>query len=388
MTFPQPNSTAIEHSNRLSELIQQDIQQKNGYISFARYMELALYSPGLGYYSAGAQKFGPQGDFVTAPELSPLFAQCIARQCQQVLNDLKENGDILEFGAGSGVLASDLLLELETLSSLPKHYFILETSADLRERQQTLLKTKCPHLFSRVAWLDQLPTEKISGVILANEVADALPTHCFSIENQQARERCVTWSKHQFIWKSTEPTTPALSEKISFLQQEYSLENGYTSEINLLAPAWINTLADTLNTGLILLFDYGYGEREYYHPDRHQGTLMCYYQHHKHSDPFLFPGLQDITAHVNFTSIIEAGMQAGLSLGGYTTQAAFLIACGLSDLTRQKKLSDKETFRQNQVIKTLTLPSQMGEAIKVMGLTKNWNNPLIGLSLHNRSRDL
>lgn len=387
MKIPQPDMHAIEHSQRLSRLIQAEIQQHLGFISFARFMELALYAPGLGYYSAGTHKFGKGGDFITAPELSPLFAKCLARQCQQVLSTLK-TGDILEFGAGSGVLAKDLLLELEQLNSLPTHYFILETSADLRTRQATLLQQHCPHLLSRIIWLDALPSEPITGIILANEVMDALPTHCFQLQDSVLHERCVTWENEHFAWKLTKPTTPELDAAFARIQTECEIENGYGSEINLLHSPWIHSLAHTLKQGLILLLDYGYSTREYYRPDRNQGTLMCYYQHHKHSDPFFAVGLQDITAHVDFTQIAESGLAAGLTLAGYTTQAGFLLGCGLTGIADAADLSETERFQQNQAIKTLTLPSQMGETIKVMGLTKDIMMPFLGFSLYDRRRDL
>lgn len=386
MKLPIPDSFAKAQSEKLISLIRQEIQRENS-ISFARFMELALYAPGLGYYSAGAHKLGAQGDFITAPELSPLFAQCIARQCQEVLMNL-EAGSILELGAGSGVLARDLLLELEKLQSLPEHYYILETSADLRERQQTLLKSSCPHLFSHIIWLDQLPTEAINGIILANEVLDALPIHCFRTEEGSIYERNVTWENDTFTWKLTPPSTDELKERAGKIHQQHELADNYESEINIILPYWIKSIANTLKKGVFLIFDYGYGEREYYHPDRTHGTLMCYYQHHKHSDPFILPGLQDITAHVDFTAVVDSALAAGFSFRGYTTQASFLMACGLLQLCDTEKLSEVEAFRQNQIIKTLTLPSQMGEAIKVMALSKEIDFPLIGFSLHDRSRDL
>jgi SAM-dependent MidA family methyltransferase len=387
MKLPLPDPIAQAHSEKLSSLIQDEIQAQE-FISFARFMELALYAPGLGYYSAGAHKLGAKGDFTTAPEMTPLFAQCLAHQCQEVLSKLDE-GDILELGAGSGVLARDLLQELERLNSLPKRYLILETSADLRERQQALLKTSCPHLFSRIHWLDSLPNEKITGMIIANEVLDALPVHCFQIENQQVRERCVTTEQGQFTWKVTAPLSNELTTLVNEIQAECPLDDGYESEANLLLSGWINGIADTLKEGVILFFDYGYGRREYYHPDRSQGTLMCYYQHHKHSDPFQLVGLQDITAHVDFTQVADSAIKAGLSLKGYTTQSAFLLACGLLNLAKTADTLDEiRLYQQNQAIKTLTLPSQMGEAVKVIALGKAFTPPLVGFSLHNRIRDL
>ncbi len=390
MKRPLPSPAAQAHSKQLADLIQQEIQAHE-FISFARFMELALYAPGLGYYSAGNYKLGPKGDFLTAPEISPLFAHCLAQQCQQVLQQL-DGSDILEIGAGSGVLAKDLLLELERLDCLPEHYFILETSADLRERQQSLLKISCPQLFSRIIWLDTLPHKKIRGMIIANEVLDALPTHCFCIENNRIREKCVTGKNNQFTWLTTEPTLPELTHELTEIQQACPLPEGYESELNLMLSPWVTAIANSIEQGILLFFDYGYGQNEYYHPDRRQGTLMCYYQHQKHSDPFQLIGLQDITAHVNFTAVADSALKAGLTLGGYTTQAAFLLACGL--IERAHALDDTQAsneiaiFKQNQAIKTLTLPTQMGESIKVIGLQKNIITPLLGFSLHSRLRDL
>ncbi len=373
-------------SNALIAHIRREIEQAEGYISFARFMELALYAPGLGYYSAGAHKFGKNGDFVTAPEISPLFAKCLAKQCQQILMALGK-GDFLELGAGSGRFAKDILLELEQLKKLPEHYFILEVSADLRERQQQLLQTECPHLFSRVQWLDSFP-QKMSGIIFANEVLDAMPVHCFRIDEKGIKERCVAWNNDTFMWHIADPTTPELTQRIQIIQQECALNIGYESEINLMLPAWINTLADSLTRGAILFFDYGYGRREYYHPDRSMGTLMCHHQHQRHANPFAFVGLQDITAHVDFTQVAENAVDAHLSLAGYTTQASFLLGCGLMELASQSSLSEKDLYLQNQAIKTLTLPSQMGELVKVMALNKDLESNWIGFSLYRRERDL
>jgi SAM-dependent MidA family methyltransferase len=384
MKTPLSESLMKAHSEQLIQLIKHEILTGKKYISFAQFMQLALYAPGLGYYSAGAHKLGKQGDFITSPEISPLFAQCLATQCQQILHAMG-GGDILELGAGTGKLAKELLLTLEKSNTLPNRYLILEVSADLRERQQTLLKNECPHLFSRIHWLDTL--EEISGIIIANEVLDALPVNCFQIENNKIVERSVAWQDNQFIWELTEPST-TLSNAVELIQTECDLPNHYQSEINLLLPAWLTSIENTLKQGVLLFFDYGYGCREYYHPDRSQGTLMCYYQHQKQTDPFAFIGLQDITAHVNFTQVVETAMTAGLRLGGYTTQAAFLFACGLLELADNPSLSAIDQALQNRAIKTLTLPSEMGEAIKVMGLLKNMDLSLTGFSLHDRRRDL
>lgn len=369
-------------SSTMTDIIQEEIRKAGGHISFARFMELALYAPDVGYYTSHSNPFGKSGDFITAPEISPLFSRCIAQQAQQVLTAL-EGGNILELGAGSGIFAKDFLLELEKLKSLPQHYFIFEISPTLRKQQYQFLKTHCAHLLTRVQWLDALPST-FSGMIFANEVLDAMPVHCFRIEDNGIKERCVAWENNRFFWKITSPTSEDFIKKVSAIQQEYNLSAGYESEINLALPAWIKSLSTILEKGLILLCDYGYGRCEYYHPDRYQGTLMCYHQHRRCDDPFQFVGSQDMTAHVDFTTVVE---HADLTLAGFTTQASFLLACGLMDLA-EKNSSAIDIYQQNQTIKTLTLPSQMGESIKVMGLSKNLTLPLIGFSLYDRRRDL
>lgn len=376
---------ALQHSEKLLNRIHQEIDKAGGFISFARFMELALYAPGLGYYSAGSHKLGVQGDFITAPEISPLFARCIARQCQPIFAELR-SVDMLELGAGSGKFARDFLLESESLQCLPTHYFILEISADLRERQKQLLQAACPHLLNRIVWLDKLPTE-FNGIIFANEVMDAMPVHCFQLTESEVRERCVAWD-NGLVWHLTPSTCSDLTERASLLQHEFSLPSGYQSEMNLMIQPWIHALASTLKKGLILLFDYGYGRREYYHPDRQQGTFTCFYQHRHHNNPFIHLGLQDMTAHVDFTTVAESAVSAGLSLAGYTTQAGFLLGGGLLELAAANPLSPIEEYQQNQRIKTLTLPAEMGEVVKVMALSKDFNVPLIGFSLQDRRRDL
>ncbi|MEO8401681.1 MAG: SAM-dependent methyltransferase [Gammaproteobacteria bacterium] len=385
--LPTPNKTAIAHSEKLSQLIRAEMSDVGGNLRFSRFMQLALYAPGLGYYSAGNHKFGKSGDFMTAPEISPLFARCVARQCQQILTELS-GGDILEFGAGSGVFAKDLLLELEELNCLPEHYFILEISADLRARQMRLFSLHCPHLLSRIQWLDTLPKQPIDGIIFANEVLDAMPVDCFVFSHNTSAELSVTWENNQFSWQHTVPS-PELALRVKAIQDECDLAENYQSEINLMLPAWIQSVAESMHRGLILLIDYGYGRREYYHPDRSKGTLSCFYQHHQHSDPLILPGLQDMTAHVDFTAVAESAANGGLNVAGFTTQAAFLLACDLISLAEgAANLSETEKFTQNQAIKTLTLPSEMGDVIKVMGLLKNLETELAGFSLLDRRRDL
>ncbi|EKD72325.1 MAG: hypothetical protein ACD_45C00703G0010 [uncultured bacterium] len=386
-TLPTPHSKALQHSEKIAKVIREEMMLAGGHLSFARFMELALYAPGLGYYSAGMQKFGRQGDYVTAPEISPLFAKCIAKQCQQILTAIG-SGDIIEFGAGSGLFAKDLLLELEQRSSLPTHYFILEVSAELRARQLHLFNTECPHLLTRIQWLDTLPTFSINGIIFANEVLDAMPIHCFQRMDNTIKERCVSWQQDHFSW-CVQPFSPETRTHLETQLQEFDLPNGYQSEINLMLSAWITSIAEILRQGTLLLIDYGYGRREYYHPERHHGTLMCFYQHYKHANPLIFPGLQDITAHVDFTSIAESATLAGLSLAGFTTQAAFLLALGLLELDNHAaQLSSIKKYQRNQDIKILTTPAQMGEIIKVIAFNKNLDIPLLGFSLHDRRRNL
>lgn len=385
MTLPIPDATAIAHSKALTDFIRQDIIKSGGSITFARFMEKVLYEPGLGYYSAGAHKLGKGGDFVTAPEISPLFAQCVARQIQEVLIKLG-TGDILEIGAGSGTFAKDLLRELKILGNLPENYYILEISADLRERQKKLLKQHCPEFLKHVIWLDSLPEEFV-GVIFANEVMDAMPVNCFEI-SRGITERSVTWQSNQFSWILTQPSSE-LVERVQLIQD--ILPEGYQSEANLMLPTWIQSLGNSLKKGLILLLDYGYGRNEYYHPQRTHGTLKCFYQQHHHNNPFVYIGLQDITAHVDFTTVAESaitGNLKGLSVKGFTTQAGFLLACGLLEIAEKNQVDTVTQYHQAQAIKTLTLPSEMGELIKAIALTKGLDTPLLGFSLQDRRRDL
>lgn len=372
------------HTKELETEIREKIAISGGMLSFAKFMELALYAPGLGYYSAGKHKLGAGGDFLTAPEISPLFAKTLARLCLEIKEHLSPY-DILELGAGSGVFAKDLLLELEVLGCLPRYYYILEVSAELRDRQQQKLKAECPSLMSRIQWLDRLPENGIEGMIFANEVMDALPVHLFEVKNHAIKERCVTWQDEKFSWILRDPVSDDFIEKTNALPNDFT--EGYQSELHVFLSAWIETITTILKKGIILLFDYGYGRAEYYHPDRTMGTLMCYYQHQKHANPLMLVGLQDITAHIDFTTVIESANDC--ELAGYTTQGAFLTAYGIVDLLQNdESISLQERFQQTQAIKKLIFPTEMGELIKVMALSKNWNFPLKGFSLVDRKRDL
>jgi SAM-dependent MidA family methyltransferase len=378
--LPPPDAIALAHSERLQQHIREEIDRAGGQIPFARFMDLALYAPGLGYYSAGARKFGPEGDFITAPEISPLFARCMARQCAQVLERLGR-GDILEFGAGSGALATSLLSALADQDRVPDRYFILEVSADLRERQRRLIQERLPAFVERVHWLDTLPQERLQGVVLANEVLDALPVHRFRVEAGGIGEFYVTWEGNHFVWRLGQ-APEALTQAMTRLQQALlePLAPGYTSEVNLAAGPWIATIGAVLEAGLVLLIDYGFPHREHYHPQRHEGTLMCHYRHRVHGDPLILVGLQDITAHVDFSAVAEAAHSAGLSVAGYTTQADFLLATGLLDYAVRAGGDARAQWELAQQVKLLTLPSEMGELFKVMALTRGIGGHLTGFS--------
>lgn len=377
-TLPSPTADEQTHSGKLREHIRAEIGASGGAISFARFMQLALYAPGLGYYVAGQHKFGASGDFVTAPELGSLFARCLARQCRQILVALA-GGDILETGAGSGILATDLLVELELLGGLPKHYFILELSAELRTRQAETLRQKASHLLERVHWLDALPPQ-FHGIVLANELLDAMPVERFKVTENGINQLHVAWDDDRFTWRE-KPADMAIRTRIEPL----ALAPDFTSEVNLTAEAWVRSAADILQQGVLLLIDYGFPRAEFYHPQRTRGTLICHYRHRAHHDPLILVGLQDITAHVDFTAMAEAGTASGLALLGYTSQAAFLIGGGLEQLVA---MSEPENTRAHleltQQIKKLTLPHEMGELFKVMALGRGMQEPLPGFSIQDR----
>lgn len=369
--LPVPDAAARAHSDRLAALIRGEIAAAGGAIPFSRFMELCLYAPGLGYYSAGLQKFGTGGDFVTAPELSPLFGRCIAHTCAAVL--ASTGGDVLEFGAGSGQLAADLLSELRTLGQLPARYLILERSAELRVRQQSLLRAALPDLFDRIVWLDTLPAPGFCGVMLGNEVLDAMAVERFRWNGQDAGRFYVTDARGKFAPDVRAMDDPVLAAEVTRIAAACGLVAGYESELNAGLAPWLHSVAEPLVRGLVLLIDYGYPRREYYHPQRSAGTLLCHYRQRAHADPLLWPGLQDITAHVDFTAVAEAATVAGLEVHGYTTQAHFLLDCGLDRLLQSalQTCDDVAYLRLAQQAKTLILPGEMGERFQCIGLTRD-----------------
>lgn len=363
----------------IMQTLQVHLSQRQA-IPFAEFMHLALYAPGEGYYSSGLPKLGREGDFITAPELTPLFGQALANQCQQVFMML-QSPVLFEFGAGSGALCVALLEHLEALHSLPETYYILEVSANLRHRQKELIEQKIPHLAQRIVWLVQWPKTPFNGVVLANEVLDAMPVHRFMKTEQGIMESYVALNEqHQLM----EVFKPCQNQRLlDYINHRLVIPNRpYLSEVNLFIDDWILNNYRMLNQGVLFLIDYGFPRHEYYHSDRNQGTLMCHYQHHSHSNLFVHPGEQDITAHVDFTHVAEAGQHAGFHVAGYTNQASFLLANDLLPLL--DRLDNKDQIRAKQAIKQLTHPSEMGELFKVIALSKKINSALNGFQLHDK----
>ncbi len=362
--LPQPTPEQLARSQTLQQQIVEEIHASDGWMPFDRYMERALYTPDLGYYS-NLQGLGAEGDFVTAPEISPLFSHVIARQISPLLQSL-EQPIVMELGAGSGTMAAEILLELERIDQLPQQYWILELSGGLRGRQQVTLEEKAPHLLERVVWLDRLPEQSFQGVVLGNEVLDAIPVECFMVEEGVVVPLGVSTNPGgALIWSGAhkEGGKPPVQLEV--------LPEGYRSEVRPALRPWIASLSEWLQRGMLLLIDYGYGRADYYRPERYSGTLSCFYRHHQHEDPFLWPGLQDITAHVDFTAVAEAADTAGLEVAGYTTQAYFLLGGGIAQLAEQEALDDLQTrVETSRAIQQLTLPAQMGEVVKVMALTR------------------
>ena len=380
--LPIASPAELAHSQVLTDNIAQKIIESGGWINFATFMHMALYLPALGYYSGGAKKFGKGGDFVTAPEISPLFARTLARQAAQVLAETK--GSILELGAGTGKLAADILLELQQLNTLPAEYFILEVSDYLRQIQrETLQKRLSADLFKRVVWPDALPTNFV-GLIVGNEVLDAIPAHLIVNTAAGLYERGLAFEQ-ELIWQDKPLQKGKLHDEVS----TYSLPNNYLTEACPAAASLINSLAHCLKQGVILMLDYGFGAAEYYHPQRNQGTLMCHFQHYAHSNPLINLGLQDITAHVNFTAIAEAGTAQGLSLAGYCNQASFLINCGMLDLLAEVSPSNMAIYAPlAAAAQKLLSPAEMGELFKVIGFTKKLDEALIGFTLGDKTHAL
>ncbi len=372
--LPPPSPDGSAHSQKLAEHIAATIVAEGEWIPFSRYMELALHAPGLGYSAAGARKFGSEGDFVTSPEISPMFAKCFALQAAQVLKAV--GGDILELGPGSGVFAADLYESLKELGTLPRRYLLLEVSPDLRERQRSLIAQRFPGEMDRFEWIDRLP-EAIRGLVVANEVLDVVPCSVVHRSGEDYFEQGVILTEAGFAFEDQPLQDGELRRRAAavFPPGDYD----YVSEINFAAEALVRTVAGSLEAGLVLFVDYGFPEREYYHPQRSMGTIRCHYRHRVHGDPFFMPGLQDITAHVDFTAMARAAEQGGAEVFGFTTQAYFLISCGLAVLVSAgDPTMTLSRLKGTSAVHRLIGPSEMGELFKVLGFGKGMDDPILG----------
>lgn len=368
--LPAPDADGLAHSEAVAGHIRALMERSGGSISFAEFMHEALYAPGLGYYNAGAARFGTAGDFVTAPEIGPLFGRVLARQCTAVLQRL-QNGAVLELGAGSGRLAVDILRFLSANGTELQRYLILEVSPDLIAQQQRLIRAEVPELMPKVEWLDRLP-QQFRGVVIANEVADALPVERFRMAGRQVVRLRVGWEQNAFAWRRA-AAPRFLAESVRHIETTIGRElaNGFVSEVSTGLAEWVSDIAACVESGFLFLFDYGLSRREYYAPDRRDGWLRCHFRHRAHNDPLIYPGLQDLTAWVDFTAVAEAASGAGMEIAGFVSQAQFLLNGGLSeeleDFDRLPTTSQIDLSRQ---VKILTLPDEMGENFKCMGLAR------------------
>ncbi len=396
-SLPPPSADAQAASLELSGHIANRIEAAGGWIPFAEFMDMALHLPGLGYYAGGAHKFGTAesgGDFITAPELTPLFGQALAAQVAQVLGAIAVPPaptfpPVLEVGAGSGRLAADLLLALEGRGALPARYLILELSGELRARQRATIEQAAPSLAGRVEWLDAMP-ERFSGCIVANELLDAMPTHAVAWRDVPM-ERGVSLQDGHFVW-AERAAGGALGTAMENMVTMDTIAAPFVGEIGLAASAWVAEWGHRLERGAMLLLDYGLSRRELYHPQRNGGTLRCHYRHRTHDDPFWWPGLSDITSHVDFTAIAEAGYAAGLDVLGYANQATFLVNCGIGELLAQRQAAgDASALRAAGAVNVLLSPNEMGELFKVIALGKGspaTAEPLLGFARGDRRHAL
>ncbi len=366
--LPEPDAAARAHSERVAAHLRAAIADGGGHIPFSRYMELALYAPGLGYYAAGAQKLGAAGDFVTAPEMTPLFATALATQVAAVLA-ASERREIVELGGGSGRLAADLLVALAAHDALPSRYAILEVSPDLAQRQRATLARDVPAYLGRVAWITSLP-ETIDGALIANEVLDAVPFELVARRGGRWFEQGVTWddARGGFAWDER----PADARSEAMAAARFPPAGDFLSEINPAAEALVEDVGRRLIGGATLWIDYGFPAAEYYHPQRSEGTLMCHYRHRAHADPFAWPGLTDITAHVDFTAMAEAAERAGLQVAGFTALAPFLLGCRMLDLLAATGAPESPVYlRAAAAVQKLLAPSEMGELFKVLAVARS-----------------
>jgi SAM-dependent MidA family methyltransferase len=384
--LPPLTPDEAEHEVRVRSIVDAAIRSAGGFLPFDAYQELVLYGPGIGYYAAGAHKLGAGGDFMTAPELSPVFAQCLASECAGVLRNLG-GGDILELGAGTGALAADVLSALAREGRLPERYRILEVSPDLRARQRARLAAMDPSVADRVEWLDRLPDGSFRGILLANEVLDALPVARFRVAAEGVAELGITSEAGR--WNVVSRPAPArLTEAVRALGIDFAL--GYESEICLGLAPWLESVTAPLSAGIALFIDYGYNRREYYAAHRSRGTLACFHRHRIHDDVLVRPGLQDITAWVDWTRVAESALEAGLNLAGYTTQSLYLLGAGFDRriASLQEASSDDEAALKVRAAMRLVMPTDMGERFKCMVLSRNYEVALAGFSVRDLTATL
>lgn len=384
----QPDAASVEHSARVADHVRRLMDRSGGSISFAEYMHEALYAPGLGYYSAGTAKFGGGGDFVTAPEISPLFGRVLGRQCAEVLRTLP-GGEILELGAGTGRLSVELLRSLGAAGAEPGRYLILEVSPELADRQRKLIRRELPEMLPRVEWADRLP-RPFTGMVVANEVADALPVERFVKRAGRVAQLRVTADGHALGWCEA-PAPEFLERRVLDIEQSLPapLPDGYVSEVSTALPGWIGDIAGCLEHGLILMFDYGLPRREYYAPDRSGGWLRCHFRHRVHDDPLVLPGIQDLTAWVDFTAVATAATDAGLRVSGFVTQSRFLLDGGLEkELAGFERLPTAAQIELSRQVRILTMPGEMGEHCKCIGLVRGALHTPDALRIGDRAHSL
>ncbi|MGN8137654.1 class I SAM-dependent methyltransferase [Paraburkholderia sp. 22099] len=388
VSLSAPGPSALAQSEALLARIRAELEAAGGWLPFDRYMELALYAPGLGYYSGGARKFGLRGDdgsdFVTAPELSPLFAATLARPLAEALQ-ASGTREVMEFGAGTGKLAAGLLNALDALGTPFERYSIVDLSGELRERQRETIEAAAPALAAKVRWLDALP-ERFEGVVIGNEVLDAMPVRLFASGGGAWSERGVVW-RDQTLAFDDRPVSAAAD--IALLSDIETAGDDYVTETHDAARAFTRTICTMLARGAAFFIDYGFPRHEYYHAQRAQGTLMCHYRHRAHGDPFVYPGLQDMTAHVEFTGIAEAGIDAGADLLGFTSQARFLLNAGITEALSEIDPADTARFlpAANAVQKLLS-EAEMGELFKVIAFSRGLDDTLRAFSNGDRSHTL
>lgn len=377
--LPAPSREARAHCGRMMEYLQSIIAAAGGRISFEQYMNTALFAPQLGYYRCGTEKFGAAGDFITAAEISPLFARCLAKFKTQL--DCANN--ILEVGAGSGKLAAEILRWLAKDNALPDRYFILELSEELRQRQLQTIRATVPEYIDKVVFLNDIP-EQYDGLVLANELLDAMPVRRFRLMGDKVYEQFVAWRDGVLCYEDVISNDTRLQQRVDELIQQCQINTSrnFLSEINFMAEDWIKTLGDKMHAAVVVLIDYGYPRSSYYHTQRSAGTLMCHFQHRAHPDPLILPGVQDITAHVDFTAMADAALQAQMDVVGFTTQGYFLLNMGLLDALDPEAHQSREYVMLANEVKKLTLPGEMGEHFKVLCLSKGLDGTIPGFEMH------